>query len=162
MINAWVCSPCHPLVEQGLLQVPDADTRSRAIPSASAQPQPPLPPRRHHPAPDPSTGRPHPLARVAFHTEHHMYYKRGIAWCALCGAWTSGEHPKSVTDKCNTRPASGAGRDVLARIRKGQTPKPRQQWPLPEGVGPPAGAMVFVDGQPPALAETQQAASQQR
>jgi len=138
--QGYVCLECLPRVQAGELllgTMARAALQQRRDDAASAAAA--RPPERLQPTWDGPGG--HPLGHVAFHTTHNMLYRQGVAWCTRCGSWTSGDRPLAVLNRCLTAPASGAGIDLLARIAKGHTPKPRMVWPLPEGVGPPSGPL---------------------
>jgi len=160
--TAWMCEPCLPLVTDGKLPYDPDDYKVGNAASGAAAPasaDPPLQqpaPAHAHAAPAAATGAAHPLGHIPFHTSHRLGYNRGIAFCWRCGSWTSGEHPRAIVNRCNEAPTSGAGHDALARLRKGLTPKPRQQWPLPPEVGPPPGYIIMSE--PPADAPRRQSA----
>ena len=54
---------------------------------------------------------------------------RGIVWCWMCGAYAS-TAPRALSRPCVGAPRPGsAGACCLARLRKGQSPRPGLCWP---------------------------------
>ncbi len=55
------------------------------------------------------------------HKSHQMRWSAGVAWCGLCGRFTT-RIPLSLRAECPRRPMSGAGKNILGRLRRGLPP----------------------------------------
>ena len=77
------------------------------------------------------------LAFSILHPSHRAYQKRGYIWCWKCGAWGS-TNPGKLRKPCASVP-SKAGKEVLAGVRRGLTPKSEAKWLLEEHEAPPEG-----------------------
>ena len=73
------------------------------------------------------------IGTKTIHNTHLIAEHRGISWCWRCGAWASSSMRKLAVPCDHT--LSKAGKQCLARLRKGLTPRPDTSWPLPEPWG---------------------------
>ena len=80
------------------------------------------------------------LAASILHPSHRAYQKRGYIWCWKCGAWGS-TNPGKLRKPCASVP-SKPGKEVLARVRRGLTPKSGATWLLEEHEAPPEGLVL--------------------
>ncbi len=55
------------------------------------------------------------------HKSHQMRWSSGVAWCCVCGKYTS-RIPNTLREACPRRPQSEAARNILARLRRGLPP----------------------------------------
>ena len=60
-------------------------------------------------------------AQSRAHHSHSLHATRGILWCLRCGAHTS-RMPRALKEKCVGHPRSGAYKNVIQRLAKGQLP----------------------------------------
>ena len=69
---------------------------------------------------------------VQVDASHQFGLKRGLLWCWRCGLF-SATVVKGLSKACKRRPTSGSTQ-VLERLKRGLTPTPQVEWPLPEPV----------------------------
>ena len=55
------------------------------------------------------------------HHSHSLHATRGLLWCLRCGAHTS-RMPRALKEECVGHPRSGAYKNVIQRLAKGQLP----------------------------------------
>ena len=76
--------------------------------------------------PGPRSSHPSDPVRVGhqmLHESHRLRFHRGVCWCTSCG------RAVGLVNECPGYQAR-AGRDVLARIERGLSPKASPDWPL--------------------------------
>ena len=69
-----------------------------------------------------------------WHPSHQVLHKRGIWWCASCGAFMckgSRTVARLLKDPCKKKCAE-CGKSVINRLQQGKTPTTRHNWPLEE------------------------------
>ena len=71
------------------------------------------------------------IGSQTIHYTHQPCAKRGIFWCAVCGAY-GGARPQHLARPCREVPTP-RGRDVLSRLQRGLTPQSNVPWPRAPG-----------------------------
>ena len=61
------------------------------------------------------------------HDSHHLCQHRGFTWCWVCGKFAT-VRGRGLLSECQGG-ASATGKEVLRRVRAGQTPHASLRWP---------------------------------
>jgi hypothetical protein len=78
---------------------------------------------------------------VFIHNSHMLWFKRGVVWCSRCGGWSIAT-VKLLNEPCRNG-LTRQGKEVLHRMRKGETPNVDVIWPQRPGDPPPQGIRMY-------------------